>query len=52
LPFGTDYAIEKLGLTRLVCLIDEENRASDRVAEKIGMRFERGAEDEIGPFWL
>ena len=47
-----DYPFEKLGLSRMVCLIDEENRASARVTEKIGMRFERGAEDEIGPFWL
>ncbi|MBX3051047.1 MAG: GNAT family N-acetyltransferase [Caldilineaceae bacterium] len=47
-----DYAFAKLSLTRLVCLIDGENRASARVAEKIGMSFERAAEDEIGPFLL
>jgi RimJ/RimL family protein N-acetyltransferase len=47
-----DYAFEKLGLSRLVCLIDRENQASARVAEKMGMAFEREAEDEIGPFSL
>lgn len=46
------YAFETLGLTRLVCLIDEENLASQRVAERIGMTFERAMEDELGPFWL
>lgn len=47
-----DYAFVQLGLTRLVCLIDEGNGASARVAEKMGMVFEREAEDEIGPFLL
>lgn len=47
-----DYAFDKLGLTRLVCLIDEENAASMRVAEKIGMVFETVGQDEIGPFLL
>lgn len=46
------YAYERLGLQRLVCLIEEGNDASIRVAEKIGMRFERAAEDEHGPFLL
>jgi RimJ/RimL family protein N-acetyltransferase len=36
----------------LVCLIDEEHVASIKVATKIGMRFEKASEDEIGPFWL
>jgi RimJ/RimL family protein N-acetyltransferase len=47
-----DYAFEQLGLTRLICLIDEENRASIRVAEKIGMAFEKEGRDELGPFHL
>ncbi|NQU30724.1 MAG: GNAT family N-acetyltransferase [Anaerolineae bacterium] len=47
-----DYAFEKLGLTRLICLIDEENTASIKVAEKIGMTFEKEGEDELGPFHL
>ena len=29
-----DYAFDKLGLTRLICLIDEENTASIKVARK------------------
>jgi ribosomal-protein-alanine N-acetyltransferase len=47
-----DYAFDKLGLPRLVCLIDEENIASIKVAEKIGMAFEEEGEDELGPFHL
>jgi len=47
-----DYAFEQLGLPRLVCLIDEENIASIKVAEKIGMAFEEEGEDELGPFHL
>lgn len=46
------YASETLGYARLVCLIDGENVASIRVAEKIGMSFEKASEDEHGPFWL
>jgi [ribosomal protein S5]-alanine N-acetyltransferase len=36
-----EYGFEQLGLERLICLIDPENRASQRVAQKIGMTFER-----------
>ncbi len=46
------YAFNTLGLTRLICLIDEESVASIRVAEKAGMRFERDGKDEKGSFWL
>jgi RimJ/RimL family protein N-acetyltransferase len=46
------YAFEKLNLTRLVCMIEPDNRASVRVAEKIGMTFEKGMEDEFGPYHL
>ncbi len=46
------YGFDTLGFTRLVCLIDEANVASIRVAEKIGMAFEKASQDEIGPFWL
>lgn len=35
------YAFGDLALTRLICLIDPENVASCRVAERIGMRLER-----------
>lgn len=46
------YGFEQLGLARLICLIDEANVASRRVAEKAGMRFERAGQDEMGPFLL
>jgi RimJ/RimL family protein N-acetyltransferase len=36
-----EYGFGKLGLSRLICLIDPENIASQRVAERIGMTFER-----------
>jgi ribosomal-protein-alanine N-acetyltransferase len=45
-----DYGLEKLNLMRLICLIDADNTASQKVAEKIGMRFEKEAQDELGPF--
>ena len=47
-----DYGFEILHLSRLICLIDQENLASIKVAEKIGMTFEKEGEDEIGPFLL
>lgn len=46
------YAFEFLQLSRLVCLIDPENIASQKVAKKMGMRFEKEARDELGSFWL
>ena len=47
-----DYGFEKLNLSRLICLIDEENLASIRVSENIGMTFEKEGKDEMGPFLL
>jgi ribosomal-protein-alanine N-acetyltransferase len=35
------YGFEKLNLARLICLIDPQNTASQRVAEKIGMTLEK-----------
>ena len=35
------YGFETLYLSRLICLIDPENIASQRVAEKMGMKWER-----------
>ena len=35
------YGFEKLNLFRLICLIDPENIASQKVAKKIGMSLER-----------
>jgi len=36
-----DHAFGSLGLSRLIALVDPSNRASVRVAEKLGMRHER-----------
>jgi ribosomal-protein-alanine N-acetyltransferase len=47
-----DYAFEKLHLTRLVSMIEPENTASIKVAEKIGMALEKEMEDELGPYLL
>ena len=47
-----NYGFGKLGLSRLVCLIDAQNLASIRVAGKIGMTFEKEGKDEMGPFLL
>lgn len=45
-----EHAFDNLNLARLICLIDSENGASQRVAEKIGMSFEQESRDEYGPF--
>ena len=47
-----NYGFGKLNLSRLICLIDPENVASQKVAEKIGMKFERETSDELGLFWI
>ena len=47
-----NYGFEKLNLSRLICLPVADNIASQRVAEKIGMRFEKEARDEYGTFWV
>ena len=47
-----NYGFSQLHLSRLICLIEHGNIASIRVAEKIGMSFEREGKDEIGPFLL
>jgi ribosomal-protein-alanine N-acetyltransferase len=46
------YAFNNLNLSRLVCLIDPNNTASQKVAEKIGMSFEKEAQDELGTFFV
>src|SRR5215212_4443483 len=46
------YAFEQLHLSRLICLIDRENQASQKVAQHIGMTFERDGVDEVGPYLL
>jgi ribosomal-protein-alanine N-acetyltransferase len=47
-----DYGFENLNLTRLISTIDPENIASQKVAKKIGMKFEKEAQDELGRFWI
>lgn len=47
-----NYAFDHLGLHRLICMIDRENIASQQVALKIGMTFEREALDDKGPFLI
>jgi RimJ/RimL family protein N-acetyltransferase len=47
-----DYAFTTLRVPRLVSLIDPENEASIGVAKRIGMTFDKAAEDEFGPFHL
>jgi len=42
------YGFEKLNLPRLICLIDPENLASQRVAERIGMSLERKVDGIAG----
>lgn len=46
------YGFEKLKRTRLICLIDPLNVASQKVAQKLGMSFEKEARDELGTFWI
>ena len=36
-----DYALNKMGLTRLIALIEPENDASVRVAERVGFHLDR-----------
>lgn len=47
-----DYGFEELHLSRLICLIDAENQASQKVAQKIGMTFEKEVDDGKGPALL
>lgn len=43
------HARDALGFERLICLITHGNIASVKVAEKIGVTFEREHRDELGP---
>ncbi|MCZ2121946.1 MAG: GNAT family N-acetyltransferase [Anaerolineales bacterium] len=47
-----NYGFETLKLPRLICLIDPQNIPSQRVAQKLGMRFEKEMQDEYGKFWI
>ena len=46
------YAFKQLRLSRLICMVNPENRASVKVASKIGMTLEREMKDDKGPFLL
>ncbi len=49
------HGFDSLRLTRLICLIDPDNIASQRVAEKIGMHFEKRVAEYEGdgtPFFV
>ncbi len=49
------YGFDKLKLSRLICMIDPENTASQRVAERIGMTFEKQVDEFDGdnlPFFI
>ncbi len=39
-----EYGFKSLGLSRLICLIDPQNVASQKVAERIGMTLERAVD--------
>jgi ribosomal-protein-alanine N-acetyltransferase len=43
------HAQHQLGLKRLICLIMAGNAASVRVAQKVGMAFDRTYHDALGP---
>jgi ribosomal-protein-alanine N-acetyltransferase len=47
-----NYGFEKLDLARLICLIDPENIPSQKVADKIGLKFEKECRDEMGLYWV
>jgi RimJ/RimL family protein N-acetyltransferase len=47
-----DHGFDELNLPRLICLVEEDNLASIKVAEKIGMTFEKEGRDGTGPFLL
>jgi ribosomal-protein-alanine N-acetyltransferase len=46
------YGFNHLQLSRLICTIEHDNKASMRVAIKIGMTFEKEGKDEIGTFLI
>jgi ribosomal-protein-alanine N-acetyltransferase len=44
-----EYAVREWRFPRLICLIDADNGASQAVARKIGMTFEKEIDDGKGP---
>lgn len=47
-----DYGFEQIGFRRLVSLLHPENTASHRVAEKIGMQFDREVHSITQSLWM
>lgn len=47
-----NYVFEQLGLRRLICLIDQDNLASVKVARNIGIQFEEEGMDKTGPYLI
>jgi ribosomal-protein-alanine N-acetyltransferase len=47
-----DYAVNQLGLKRLICFTDHDNVGSIKVATRLGMQLEKEDEDENGPFLI
>ena len=48
----SQYGFERLGLSRLICVIDPDNQASMNVARSIGMTLEKAMHDDKGSFLL
>ena len=46
------YSFTTLNLSRLICMMYPANKASERVAQKMGMTLEKTMEDELGPYLI
>lgn len=46
------YAFERLNVSRLICMIEPGNLASQGVAKNVGMTLEKEMKDDEGPFLL
>jgi RimJ/RimL family protein N-acetyltransferase len=46
------YGVERLSLSRLICMVHPENEASAKVARNAGMALEKEMANEAGPFLL
>ena len=47
-----DYAFVQLGLERIICMFYPENKASMRVAQKVGFKFEQEYTDSTGTCYI
>jgi len=43
-----EYAFSNLNLTRIICLMEPDNTASQKVAERVGMKLERKVDGIAG----